>query len=119
MPNSTPAKYTKQLGPMVTPELAAELEAHAREDGVSVSTLVRGWIEQRAATERGTRETWRNAGQRAKWQADYEAALAKTTAQGAAHVSRRADHDAATRVPVKATARAAVKTRAPRKRAAD
>jgi hypothetical protein len=104
MPNPTPAKYTKQLGPMVTPELAAELEADAREDGVSISTLVRGWIEERAAIERAKRELTRTPAQRREWKRTYDGALAKTTAQGAEHVRRHRDSDAAARgrtAPVK------------------
>ncbi len=97
MPNTTPAKYTKQLGPMVTPELAAELEAHAREDGVSVSTLVRGWIEERAEVERAKREEARTPTQRKAWKRTFEAALAKTSAQGAEHVRRHRASDAAAR----------------------
>lgn len=97
MGNTTPARYTKQLGPMVTPELAAELEANAREDGVSVSTMLRGWIETRAAEESINRAAKRSRLDTRAWQANYRAALAKTTAQGAEHVRRHRDSDRAAR----------------------
>jgi hypothetical protein len=98
MPNPKPAKYTKQLGPMVTPELAAELEADAREDGESVSTFVRQMIEERVAERREARAARRTPAQRREWKRVYDAALAKTTQQGAEHVRRHRASDAAARV---------------------
>lgn len=97
MPNTAPAKYTKQLGPMVTPELAAELEANAREDGVSVSTLVRQMIESAVASERERRAAARTPAAAREWQRHYRAALAKTTAQGVEHVKRHRESDRAAR----------------------
>src|SRR6188768_3570178 len=91
VPNPTPAKYTKQLGPMVTPEMAAELEANAREDGVSISTLARQMIETMLEMRRPAREAIRTPAQQKAWKRSYDAALAKTTAQGAEHVRRHRD----------------------------
>lgn len=115
MGNTAPARYTKQLGPMVTPEFAAELEADARAAGISISTLVRQMLEGAMAERRKARVT------DAKWQGDYADALAKTTRQGVAHVTAHRDRDRAARgaaatVPTQ-TVKAA-KSAQPRKRTA-
>lgn len=103
MPNMTPAKFTKQLGPMVTPETAARLEAYAVTRGVSVSTLTREMIERdlKRQCNKWNAELEERLGsyvaaEEAFGQA-YEAALARTAAQGEKHVSRRRKADSARR----------------------
>lgn len=89
MPNQTEAKYTKQLGPMVEPDFAAELEAWAKVKGISVSSLTREMLERDLRLQRGGWEEQLDAkGQRA-WKTAYTAALARTRRQGQKHVTRR------------------------------
>lgn len=89
MPNQTEAKYTKQLGPMVTPEFAATLEAWAKTKLVSVSQLAREMLERDLAAQQAKWESTLDAKARRAWQGDYRRALARTRRQGEKHVTRR------------------------------
>lgn len=88
MPNMTPAKYTKQLGPMVTPETAAEVEAWAAVERVSISRIAGEAIERDLKRRRRLIDTLDDDVQEV-WQVAYNAALARTAAQGQKHVTRR------------------------------
>lgn len=93
MVNVTPAKYTVQIGPTMTPETAGELAAWAELRGVSVSVVARECLEAGLAR------------QRAKWAKETGGLDAATLdrhtdearARGERQVKRRKAYDDKTR----------------------
>lgn len=69
MANTTPAKYTVQLGPTVTPEVAAELATWGELVGLSNSAVARECIEHGLVKlrKRWTAEVSKRMG----WEHDY------------------------------------------------
>lgn len=99
MPNPVPARYTVQLGPTVTPEVAGELAAWAEVQERSTSEITRACV---------------NAGLEAlreQWQREHGALNNRTLAphvaaaqeRGEKQVARRRQYDERTRVPATGT----------------
>jgi len=106
MANTTPAKYTVQLGPTVTPEVAAELATLAQLLGVSNSQITRECIERGLAAGMAGRKGWRvqldeqHGGPEETekaWGRVYDAHLEHFQRRGTRQTSRRREYDRTTR----------------------
>lgn len=99
MPNPTPAEYTVQLGPTVTPEVAGELYAWAALAGGSRSKMIRRVID--AGLEVLRSDLRAQYGEiPAKLLREY---LDFANKRGETQVAARRDYDSRTRTPVAAT----------------
>lgn len=100
MVNVTPAKYTVQIGPTMTPEAAGELAAWARMRGVSVSVVARECVEAGLSTLRESFKAQavdtRQYTER-KWEALLRKEIAEAQARGDRQVARRKAYDDKTR----------------------
>lgn len=103
MANTTPAKYTVQLGPTVTPEMAAELATWAELLGVSNSVVTRDSIEHGLVV---LRTLWRaqvleklprRTNFDSVWAATYKPHLQHFEGRGTRQTTRRRNYDAETR----------------------
>lgn len=98
MPNPTPAEYTVQLGPTVTPEVAGELAAWAALSRSSVSKLTRWQIEAGLEANRAYLVE-RYGPLPTALLAEH---VAEAVKRGERQVSRRRDYDDRTRTPAAA-----------------
>jgi hypothetical protein len=93
MANTTPARYTKQLGIMATPETGGEVMTWAAKRGVSASTVARELLE---IGLKQARDAWREQyGDIDPERLSDE--IAKAQQQGAKQVTRRREYDSTTR----------------------
>lgn len=105
MPNPTPAEYTVQLGPTVTPEVAGELAAWAALAKISTSKMTRRAIDTGLEVLRSKLSA--ELGEMpASLLAEHVAEAAR---RGDRQVKRRRDYDASTRTPIAMATAAPVK----------
>jgi hypothetical protein len=99
MPNPVPAKYTVQLGPTVTPEVAGELAAWAKMLGKSTSAVVRECIEAglAASTREYTTQLRLTSGYASLPNDVLEECIAAARDRSNVQVSRRRSYDDRTR----------------------